>query len=275
MSEFGLPDFFAPGVAAALVLTALRVGGLLLIAPAWSARSVPMRLRTAMLVVFAVLLLPSAQSTADLATLRITPATFLSETVVGFVIGMAAALIIGAAEFAGELMTNTIGLSGAAIFDPINNTQGAVLQQFMQLMAIVILLVSGGHIIMLQAVAHSFVAMPLGAPLSLGQGSHAVVKAASSIFSTGVQFSAPVIATILLMNMALAVLGRAAPQLNIMTVAFPLQICVGLLTFAGSLALIVHAMSDWTPTFTDTLESFTRAARLPVATTAISAMGAR
>lgn len=275
MSEFGLPDFFAPGVAAALVLTALRVGGLLLIAPAWSARSVPMRLRTAMLVVFAVLLLPSAQSTADLATLRITPATFLAETVVGFVIGMAAALIIGAAEFAGELMTNTIGLSGAAIFDPINNTQGAVLQQFMQLLAIVILLVSGGHIIMLQAVAQSFVAMPLGAPLHLGAGSHAVVTAASSIFSTGVQFSAPVIATILLMNMALAVLGRAAPQLNIMAVAFPLQICVGLLTFAASLALIVHAMSDWTPSFTNTLEAFTRAAQRPIANPAITAMGVR
>ncbi|MFO0093596.1 MAG: flagellar biosynthetic protein FliR, partial [Gemmatimonadaceae bacterium] len=90
---FGLPDFAAPGVAAAFVLTALRVGGLLLVAPAWSAKSVPMKLRTAVLVVFAVLLLPSALQTADRATLVITPATFLAETAIGFALGLAAALV--------------------------------------------------------------------------------------------------------------------------------------------------------------------------------------
>ncbi len=259
MNSFGLPDFFAPGVAAACVLTALRVGGLLLVAPAWSAKSVPMRLRSVLLVLFAILLLPAAKANVDLATLRITPATFLAETGVGFMIGMSGALVIAAAEFAGELMTTSIGLSGAAIFDPINNTQGAVLQQFMQLMSLVVVLISGGHIIMLQAVAQSFVAMPLGAPIDLGAGAWALVAAGKSIFLTGVQFAAPVIAAVLLLNLALAVLGRAAPQLNIMTVAFPLQIGVGLVTFAGSLALVVHAMSDWTPGFASTLEALARA----------------
>ncbi len=267
MADFGFPDFFAPGVAAALVLTALRVGGLLLIAPAWSAQSVPMRLRTALLVIFAVLLLPAAKANVQLESLRITPATFLSETAVGFVIGMSAALVIGAAEFAGELMTVTIGLSGAAIFDPINNTQGAILQQFMQLLALVLVLIGGGHLIMLQAVAQSFSSMPLGAPIDLGGGFHAVVLAARSIFFTGVQFASPVIAAVLLMNLALAVLGRAAPQLNIMSLAFPLQIGLGLLTFAGSLAIVVHAMTDWTPGFVSTLESFARASRVALPAT--------
>ncbi len=261
MNDFGLPDFFAPGVAAACVLTALRVGGLLLIAPAWSAKTVPMRLRSALLVLFAVLLLPAAQANADLTTLRITPATFLAETAIGFLIGLAGALVIAAAELAGELATTTIGLSGAAIFDPINNTQGSLLQQFLQLTAMIVILISGGHIVMLQAVAQSFVAMPLGAPIAIGASSHELVLAAQSIFVTGVQFASPVIAAVLLLNLALAVLGRAAPQLNIMGVAFPLQIGVGLITFAASLALIVHALSDWTPGFGRTHESMTRAAR--------------
>lgn len=273
MSDFGLPDFFAPGVAAACVLTALRVGGLLLIAPAWSAKVVPMRLRSVLLVIFAVLLLPAARANTDLLSLRITPATFLAETAVGFLIGMAGALIIAAAEFAGELMTTTIGLSGAAIFDPLNNTQGAILQQFMQLMVLIVVLIGGGHVIMLQAVAQSFVSMPLGAPLNIGDGAHAMVLAAKSIFVTGVQFAAPVIAAVLLLNLALAVLGRAAPQLNIMGVAFPLQIGVGLITFAGSLALVVHAMSDWTPGFANSLETVARATRVAVPAGANPAMG--
>lgn len=256
----GLPDFFAPGVATAFVLTALRIGGLMLVAPAWSAKTVQMRLRTALIVVFAVMIAPSANATADLTTLQITPATFLAETAVGFVIGLAAALVIAAAEFAGELITVTIGLSGAAIFDPVRNTQGMILGQFMQLLSLVVLLIGGGHILMLQALAASFQAMPLGAPINLGAGFAAFVPMASTIFSTGLQFSAPVIAAVLVTNIALAVLGRAAPQLQIMSLAFPIQIGVGLLTFAGSLALVVHAMSDWTPTFTRSLDTFARAA---------------
>ena len=256
-----IPDFLAPGVAEAFVLTMLRVGGLLLVAPAWSAKSVPMRLRAGLIPLFAVMLAPAASASANLATLEITPATFLAETAIGFVVGLAAALVIAAAEFAGELLTLSIGLSGAAIFDPINNTQSPVLGSFMQLLAICVLLIGGGHLIMLEAVGASFQAMPLGSPVDLGAGMGAFAATARSIFATGLQFSSPVIAAVLLTNIALAVLGRAAPQLNIMSLAFPLQIGVGLIAFAGSIALVVHAMSDWQPRFAGSLDTFARGAR--------------
>ncbi len=258
----GLPDLFAPGVATACVLVALRVGGLLLVAPAWSSKQVPMRLRTALLVLFAVLLLPSGLETANRATLAITPATFLTETALGMAFGLAAALVIAGAEFAGELMTTTIGLSGAAIFDPVNNTQGAILGSFMQILALVILMATGGHLLMLEAVSKSFAVFPLGAPIDIGSGLLALVKSASTIFATGVQFASPVIAAILLANIALAILGRAAPQLQIMSIAFPLQIGIGLLTVAGSLGILVKALGEWTPRYQSHLDSFARAAQV-------------
>jgi len=258
----GLPDFLAPGVAAAFVLTALRVGGLLLVAPVWSARSVPMKLRTAMLLLFSAQLLPSALATADQANLVISPATFLAETAIGFAFGLAAAFVIAGAEFGGELMTTTIGLSGAAIFDPINNTQGAILGSFMQLLALVILLVTNGHLVMLQALSQSFQALPLGAPVALDAGMHELAKAGAGIFRTGLQFASPVIGAILVANIAFAVLGRAAPQLQIMSLAFPLQIGLGLLTFAGSLSLVVQALGGWTTQYGNTIDSFVRAAHV-------------
>lgn len=261
-----IPDFLSPGVATAFVLTALRVGGLMLVAPAWSAKTVPMRLRTALIVVFALLLTPAASASANVETLRITPATFLAETIIGFVIGVAAALVIAAAEFSGELFTLSIGLSGAAIFDPVNNTQSPVLGGLLQLISLSLLLIAGGHIVMLEAVSASFHAMPLGAPIDLGAGMGAFVPVAKSIFVTGLQFASPVIAAVLVTNVALAVLGRAAPQLNIMSLAFPLQIGVGLLTFAGSVALVVHAMSDWQPGFAGSLDTFARGARVSATT---------
>ncbi len=261
---FGLPDVLAPGAGTAFILAALRVGGMLLVAPAWSARSVPMRLRTAALVLFAVLLLPTAMETAGSESLQITPGSFLAETATGFAIGFAAALVIAGAEFAGELMTTTMGLSGAAIFDPVNNTQGAILGSVMQLMTLTLLLVSGGHIVMLEALARSFSVLPLGAPINLTDGFHALTVAGSGIFASGLQFAAPVIASVLITNISLAILGRAAPQLQIISVAFPLQIGIGLLTFAGSVAFIAHTLGDWTTPFSNTLDSFARAAQLPV-----------
>lgn len=258
---FGLPDFFAPGVATAFVLTALRIGGLLLVAPAWSAKSVPMKLRTALLVVFSILLLPTALTSTSHETLAITPASFLMETAIGFAFGLAAAVVIAGAEFAGELATVTIGLSGAAIFDPVNNTQSALLSSFMQLMALTLLITSGGHVFMLESIARSFAVLPLGAPIDFGNGFVELVKVGTTIFATGLQFAAPVIAAILITNIAIAILGRAAPQLQIMSIAFPLQIGIGLLTFAGSVALIVQALGDWTVPYGNSVESFVQAAQ--------------
>ncbi|MEP6836190.1 MAG: flagellar biosynthetic protein FliR [Gemmatimonas sp.] len=258
----GFPDFFAPGMAAAVVLTALRIGGLMLVAPVWSAKPVPMMMRTALVVIFALVLNPAATNGVNLETLRITPATFLSESAVGLVIGLAAAMFVAGAEAAGEQMTTAIGLSGAAIFDPTNNTQGALLSTFMQMLALMVLLIAGGHLIMLRALADSFHVLPLGASLNLGEGFHAIVPKMRSVFSAGIQFAAPVVAAVLVLNIGLAILGRAAPKLQIMSVAFPLQISVGLLTLAGSLALIVRTMSDWTPGFATTIETFARAAKV-------------
>jgi len=259
MAGSGLPDLFAPGMATALVLTALRVGGLMLVAPIWSARTIPMRLRSVFILLLALLLLPSAVAQGEPARLAITPATFLGETAVGVAIGLAAALVIAGAEFAGELMTTSIGLAGAAIFDPVNNQQGAILGSFMQMLALVLLVTAGGHLLMVEAVGRSFSVVPLGGALALGDGLLAVTRAAALIFRSGMQFAAPVVAAVLVANIALAVLGRAAPQLNIMNLAFPLQIGIGLLTLAGGLGVIVHALADWTPGFTGTLDSFARA----------------
>jgi len=268
LTAAGLPDFFAPGAAAAFVLTALRVGGLLLVAPAWSAKTVPMKLRTAVLVVFSVLLLPAASASANLPALRITPAAFLTESVIGFVIGLAAATTLAAAEFAGELITTTSGLSGAAVFDPVNNTQGSIFSSFMQLFALLMIVLSGGHLIMIKAVAMSFDAMPLGATLNIGAGMGAFVPTAKVVFVSGLQFASPVIAAVFVTNLALAILGRAAPQLQVMSIAFPIQIGVGLLTFAGSVALMVHAMSDWQPGFANSLDTFARGSRITSTTQA-------
>jgi flagellar biosynthetic protein FliR len=250
----GFPDLLAPGVASALVLVALRVGGLMLVAPLWSARTVPMRLRTAALVLFAVLLLPAALASAPAGGVAITPATFLGETLIGFAIGFAGAIVLAGAEAAGEMLTVSMGLSGASIVNPTEGGQLLVLGQFMRLLALTLLLVAGGHLLMLEALADTFRVLPLGGTLAMGDGLRALAGTAATLFAAAVQFAAPVLGAIMLTNVALGVLSRAAPQLNIFSVAFPLQIGIGLLVLALTLAAVGAAFTTWPAQFGTALE---------------------
>jgi flagellar biosynthetic protein FliR len=263
-----MPDLFAPGVSSALVLVALRVGGLLLVAPLWSAKTVPMRLRTATLVLFAVLLLPAALASAPHGGVAITPASFFGETLIGFAIGMAGALIIAGAEAAGDLLSISIGLSGAAIVNPTDGGQTMVLGQFLQLFALTLLLSSGGHVLMLEALADTFRVLPLGGAVDMAAGARALTDAAVTIFAAAIRFAAPVLGAVMLANVSLGVLSRAAPQLNIFSVAFPLQIGIGLLVLSLTIGVIATALGQWPGSFTVTLEQTLRALALgPLAPT--------
>jgi flagellar biosynthetic protein FliR len=240
-------DLFAPGSAAVAVLLATRLSGLVLIAPVFSAKLVPMTVRTGLLLVLTVALQPVAYADAfrSGAMPAITATSLAGEAIVGFAIGIGAALLVGAAEAAGELMGTQMGLSGAALFDPLNNSQVPALGQFMQLFAVTLLLSVDGHILMLQALAASLHAAPVGAPLELGRGLSAILSLGGTLFLLGLRFAAPVIAAVLVANVALAVLSRAAPQLNILSVAFPVQIGIGLFALAGALTLIGVFFAGW------------------------------
>jgi flagellar biosynthesis protein FliR len=237
-------DVFAPGAVSTLVLFGARVGGLVLVAPVFSARPVPMAIKTGLVVMLAVLMVPVAQGQLSAAP-TVNPATLLGETMVGLAIGIGAALLIGAAETAGELLAIQIGLSGSAIVDPMSQQQSTSLGQLMHLFAIVLMLTLNGHLVMLDALAVSARRIPVGSVPSIAEGLQGLVSLGGTLFALGLQFAAPVIAVVLVANVALAVLGRAAPQLNILQLAFPIQIIVGLGTLLATLPFISAWFLGW------------------------------
>lgn len=237
-------DLFAPGSAGMLALFGARVSGLMLIAPVFAARTVPVMVRTALIVLFTLLMAPVARGTL-VAPPVLSPTTFLSETMIGFAIGLGAALLVGAAESAGELLSIQIGLQGSAIVDPLSRQQSTAIGQFINLMAIALLLTSNGHLVMLDALAASLRHLPVGAPVQIEAGLSTMVSLGSTLFGLGLRFASPVIAVVLIANVALAVLGRAAPSLNIMATAFPVQILLGLTALMASIPFIGQWFMNW------------------------------
>jgi flagellar biosynthesis protein FliR len=245
-------DLFAPGSPQTLVLLAARVGGLIAVAPVFSTKSVPVMVRTGLVILLTALLQPMALAQAT-SVPQISPETFVGETLVGFSLGLGAALLVGAASLAGDLMGIQIGLSGAAVLDPINNSSENVLGTFGNLFAITLLLAVDAHLVMIDAIARSVHLIPIGSGIH-ADGMLALVRTGSVLFGLGLQFAAPVIAAVLVANTALAILGRAAPQLNILSVAFPIQIGVGLFALGASVPFIGAFYHGWSGVYNNTLD---------------------
>lgn len=238
-------DLFAPSTAPVLMLLGFRLGGLVLIGPVFASRTLPPMLKASVVVLLTATLFPLAIASAE-AGVRITPAIALTEMMIGFAIGLGVAIIVGAAEAMGDLVAVQIGLSGAAALDPLTSHSVPVLGTFASLFAVTLLLSLDAHLVMIDAVAQSLDLLPIGAALNLENGLAVMIGWGAQLFILGVRFAAPVIATVLLANVALAVLGRAAPALNVLGVAFPIQIGLGLLVLAGTIPLIGAFFAGWT-----------------------------
>ena len=243
-------ELLAPTSVATLVLLVFRVGGLVLAAPVFSARMMSVMLKTSIVVVLSWLLHPMALGAAG-GEVRLTTGHVLAEMLVGLAMGLGAAVLVGAAEAMGDLLAVHIGLSGASSLDPLTNISVPVLGQFANLFAVTLMLSVDGHLVMLGALAKSLQMIPVGSDPNLAAGASAMVAMGSSLFVIGLRFAAPVLATVLLANVALAILTRAAPQLNVLSIAFPIQIAVGLFAFAASIPAIGSFYLGWNGVYND------------------------
>lgn len=237
-------DPTAPGAVALLVLLAFRIGGVLLVAPVFSARTVPPMLRAALLVLVTVLLAPVAATEAGAP--QITAEALFAETLAGFAMGFGAAVVIGAMELAADVLSIQTGLSAASAMDPLSGSGSTALGQAMSLFGLSLFLAVGGHLVMLEALAASVHALPVGSAMSLGTGLRAMASLGAELFTLGVRFAAPVVAAILIANLAMGILGKAAPQFNVLVVAFPVQTGLGLLTIGLAIPVLATFFTTWT-----------------------------
>ena len=254
-------DLFAPRAATVLVLLCVRCGVLLAVAPLFSSRAVPAMLRLSLGMALGWLLLPAAAAGAG-AGVGLTPAAAVGEVVIGFGLGLGAALMVLGAELAGELLAVHTGLSGAAALDPLTNQSTPVLGQLTSLFAVTALFSLDAHLELLRALAASLRLLPVGGALHLQAGAGTLLALVGQLFVLGIRFAAPVVAVVLLANVALAVLTRVAPQLNVLAVAFPAQIGLGLLALAASVPLLATHFGDWGAGLARFLDDFGGALRV-------------
>lgn len=243
-----MPTFdaiFAPGGGESVALVLCRLTGLFLLAPTFTSKQVPAPFTAALLVLFTALAWPAARASAP-GALALAPTAVLGEVLVGMALGLPVALLLGAAEMAGELIGTASGLAGAASIDPVTFQQTPTMGTFLRLVVLTLLLTLDLHLVLLDGLAASFVAVPLGAARHLEAGAAAMAQAAAGLFVAGLRLAAPVLVALLVLNVALGLVARAAPQLQVMAVAFPLQAGLGLVVLGTALPFVAGSLAGWT-----------------------------
>lgn len=235
---------FGPHGAAIAALLLFRLTGLVWIAPVFSAQVIPNSIKVAVLVLLTGLMWPMAAASSA-AVPRVNAAAIVTELCLGLSLGLGAAIFVAAAESAGDMLAVQMGLSGANVVDPMSRTQLPVLGHLLGLFATLLILSTDGHLAILSALRASLDVVPLGGPIDVREGALAVVGLGATLLSLGLRFAAPVVAAMMMSNVALGVLARTVPQLNILMVAFPVQIGVGLFVLAAALPLVATAFGAW------------------------------
>lgn len=240
-----LQHALAPERWPAFALLTARLSGLMIAAPLWSMSALPRAARAAMTVLLAMLLLPATPAVPLSDHVLDLPVPVVMELLIGLVIGLAAAVIVQGAALAGEVAAVQMGLNIGPALTPMPDLQQSGVGQIQSMLALFVYVAVGGHHMLLRGLADSLQTLPPGSPIDLTQGAAVTVMLPSALFSCALSAAAPVMITLLLVNIAMAILSRAVPQLNAMMVSFPLTIGVGLVMTGLSMPVVAGVIASW------------------------------
>lgn len=216
----------------------VRFGALLTAMPLLSSKSVPVRARVGLAAAMAMILVPLAPPVVS-DSLPLFVAQVAKEGLVGLILGWAASLVFSSVQMAGEWMDLQGGFQAATLLNPMFDVQSAPLGSFKNLLAGLVFFASNAHTLILRAGVSSMEVTPPGA-LHFGVGVAGDWTALiAKTFWISVQLAAPVAAALFLVEIAIALAGRALPQVNVMMLTLPLK---GMLT-VGAVVLAIPILA--------------------------------
>jgi len=220
----------------AMTLALVRVSGIVAFAPFFSSTALPVRAKAVFVLLAAFLLAPLVAALPN-AQVSLRFSALLGELAVGLVYGLTLALLNEMLLFAGQIAGLQFSFSLVNLMDPASEIQTPLLGDLFQLMGTLVVLAAGLDRILLASLVRSFRAAPLGMYALTPVTALAIVRAAGGIFLAAVELAAPVLAATLLVEVAVALMGKLSPQLPVMNLTVPLKTLTGFALLAGSLAL--------------------------------------
>ncbi len=219
------------------LLILLRVSALLIVAPIFGHRLFLARAKVGLAVMVSMVVFPLVDG-FDVPEGFFPYAVMMAgEVILGLVLGYVVLLLFIGIQFAGQLAGLQMGFGIVNVIDPQSHDQISIIGQFLNILAILMVLTLDGHHIILNGLLGSFEAVPLGGVVLQASIAHKLIALSSEVFVIAIKISAPILVALFLISTAMGVLARTVPQMNVFIVGFPVQLAVGLSVLVATLPL--------------------------------------
>ncbi len=229
---------------AVFLLVLARVASIMIALPFIGGRGIPAFIKAMLALSISLALLPFLRIEAG----PIEPVSLavgvVRELLLGLVIGLGVRFVFAAIEIGADMVGIQMGFGLANVFDPITNQQASIISQLFSLVVVLVFFVVNAHHIILQALVYSFEVIPPFGFYPSGPLIKNLIGLGSSMFTTGMKIAAPMTVALLLSQVAMGILSRVVPQMNIFIFSFPITIGVGLLVLGASVSLLLGLMQD-------------------------------
>jgi flagellar biosynthetic protein FliR len=213
-----------------------RITALFVVLPIFSGHLIPVHARIILAAAITLIIAPLLPSLPHIPLFSLSGVLLVTQQVlIGVAMGFILQFVFAAVVFGGQTIAYNMGLGFASMIDPQTGVQVPVIAQFYLLLATLLFLSIDGHLLMIGLVIDSFTAIPIGNGGLTTTGLLAVVSWSSRLFAVGVLLSLPIMSILLLVNLGFGVASRAAPQLNIFSVGFPISLFVGIVLIGATL----------------------------------------
>lgn len=212
----------------------------MMIAPVISGRQMPRRYRLGLTFILTVVIMPLIDDIPQVDPFSADALLIVfNQIVIGFGMGFILLLVINTVFIAAENISMTMGMGFATMTDPINGGQVAVVGQFFMVLASLLFLAFNGHLAAIEMLAESFRVLPISTVGLPGEGIWNLLSWVSHMFVGALAIALPAIAALLSVNLAMGVITRAAPQLNIFSIGFPITMTLGFILINLSLPMFL------------------------------------
>jgi flagellar biosynthesis protein FliR len=237
---FQFTDTQLLGWLASVIYPFVRIAALIGTAPILGDSSVPRRVKVGLAIFVTIVIAPSVGAIPDVALVSGDGLLLIARQIlIGAAMGFSIQLAFAAIEYSGDLMGLQMGIGFAMLVNPETNDQSPLLGSLLRYFASLAFLVANGPLMMIAGVSESFNGLPIAGSGGLFGDWHNVVLQGATIFGLALHLALPVIAALLVTNVALGVMTRAAPQLNLFSIGFPITITVGLVVLVVSMPVVL------------------------------------
>ncbi len=236
---------FPEGQIIAFALVLLRILAFVISWPIFGVSSVPVQVKVLLSVVLTMIVFPTLHFQNPEMIKIDDQIIFMSirELCLGLAMGFLMRMFFFAISIASEIISISIGLSSAQVFNPALGTQSNVIEQFEMMLATLFFLAINGHHMFLQGLVDSFQIAPVAAVALKSEAFSTITILLQDVFLSGLRIAAPVLVSIFMTNIAMGILGRAVPQINVLVTSMPVTLMLGMAVMILTIPLFLGEMN--------------------------------